>query len=208
MPRAPTLRHLELGVPPAAWAALGFVVAGASCRIGDVELALTGGDDGLTGWTLGGPVGVGTLDGLPTAWTPSAPAAAAPTHPNRASRLDHVVVLTDALERTTAALEHAGLEVRRVRDAGSGARQAFLWLGDRQLLLEVVQTPDAPAGRASFWGLTVVVEDLDAAAASLGPALSPPRTAVQPGRRIATVRREAGLGLPVALITPHHRPAG
>jgi hypothetical protein len=28
------------------------------------------------------------------------------------------------------------------------------------------------------------------------------RDAVQPGRRIATVRREAGLGVPVALMTP------
>jgi hypothetical protein len=28
------------------------------------------------------------------------------------------------------------------------------------------------------------------------------KDAVQPGRRIATVRKQAGLGLPVALITP------
>jgi hypothetical protein len=31
--------------------------------------------------------------------------------------------------------------------------------------------------------------------------VSPPKDAVQPGRRIATVSSEVGLGLPVALMT-------
>ena len=59
----------------------------------------------------------------------------------------------------------------------------------------------APGAPATFWGLVFVVADLDAAGAVLGDRLGPARDAVQPGRRIATVRREAGLGLPVALIT-------
>jgi len=40
-----------------------------------------------------------------------------------------------------------------------------------------------------------------------GPALGPARDAVQPGRRIATVRDAACLGVPVALMTPHPRAA-
>ena len=48
----------------------------------------------------------------------------------------------------------------------------------------------------------MTVADLDFAAAELGSLLGTIRDAVQPGRRIATIRRQAGLGLPVALITP------
>ena len=48
-----------------------------------------------------------------------------------------------------------------------------------------------------------MVDDLDAAVASFSEGhVSEPRPAVQEGRRIATVRRDAGLGLPVALMTP------
>ena len=70
-------------------------------------------------------------------------------------------------------------------------------------LLEVVgpKEPDGD-GPASFWGLVLVVDDIDAAAERLGALLGTPRDAVHEGRRIATVRREAGLGTAVALMTP------
>jgi len=54
--------------------------------------------------------------------------------------------------------------------------------------------------RVSF--ITLVVTDLEAAAAAMGELLGDIRDAVQPGRRIATVRRDAGLGVPVAFMTP------
>jgi hypothetical protein len=38
--------------------------------------------------------------------------------------------------------------------------------------------------------------------ASLGDRVGEVRDAIQPGRRIATLRRSAGLSLPVALMTP------
>jgi hypothetical protein len=50
--------------------------------------------------------------------------------------------------------------------------------------------------------VTLVSDDLDATAAVLGERLGAVRDAVQPGRRIATVRREAGLGTPLAFMTP------
>ena len=122
--------------------------------------------------------------------------------------MDHVVAFSPDLERTVPALEAAGLDLRRVREGPTPAgaqRQAFFRLGES--ILEVVEHPpgtpaaadrDAPAG---FYGLAFGVEDLDVAARRLGPLLGEPRDAVQPGRLIATVRREARLGLPVALIT-------
>ncbi len=80
-------------------------------------------------------------------------------------------------------------------------RQGFFLVGD--VLLEVVEgtglTDDEPA---RFWGITMVVSDIDAAAALLGERLGRVKEAVQPGRRIATVRSEASGGLPLALITP------
>jgi hypothetical protein len=47
-----------------------------------------------------------------------------------------------------------------------------------------------------------VVADVDALAAARPEALGTPRAAVQPGRRIVSAREEAGLGVPVAFITP------
>jgi hypothetical protein len=55
---------------------------------------------------------------------------------------------------------------------------------------------------AFFWGLALVAPEIEATVAGLGDRVSEIRPAVQPGRRIATLRRAAGLSLPVALITP------
>jgi hypothetical protein len=57
-------------------------------------------------------------------------------------------------------------------------------------------------GPIRFWGLTLVVDDLDDAARQLGDRLGAIKDAVQPGRRIATLRRDAGLSVPIALMTP------
>jgi hypothetical protein len=51
-----------------------------------------------------------------------------------------------------------------------------------------------------------VVEDLDRLGGELGERLGEPRDAVQPGRRIASLRTEAGVSPPLAFLTPE--PAG
>ncbi len=113
--------------------------------------------------------------------------------------------MTPELDRTADALAAAGFELRRRRDAerdGHEVHQLFYWLGD--VILEVVEDPriasDAPA---SVWGLALTVGDLDVTAALLGPLMSDPRAAVQPDRRIASLRRDAGLSVPIAFMTPH-----
>ena len=55
-------------------------------------------------------------------------------------------------------------------------------------------------------GISFLVADLDATAAFLGDLLGTPRDAVQPGRRIATLGREAGLGPAIAFMSPDTRP--
>ena len=164
---------------------------------------------GLTGWSLRG-VGSTDLDGLPTARSDRPPPEPRPDHPNGIAGIDHVVAITPDLDRTVAALEAAGLDLRRVREEPTPAgapRQAFFRLAE--VILEVVQEPEEAiergggAGRpAFFWGLALLAPDLEASVSSLGDRVGEIRDAVQPGRRIATLRRSAGLGVPVALITP------
>ena len=203
-----SLVELDVADEPDAWAALGFAVGDdGGIELGGVRVTARGRAAG-TGILAAGLAGLADppeVDGLVLrAATPRARAAtSAAPHPNGALAVDHVVVTTPALERTTAALQRAALDLRRTRDVPGDRplRQAFLLAGP--CLVEVVGPPgEAPAGLARFWGLTIVVDDLDALAARLGPALGAPCDAVQPGRRIATLRREAGLSAPVAFMTP------
>jgi hypothetical protein len=209
---APTLDELTIADTPAAWRECGFEVYGDVCTVGEVRIRLAGEEagKGLAGWSLR-EVEAMDLDGLPTARSDRRPPAEPPAHPNGVTALDHVVAITPDLERTVAALEAAGLDLRRIREEPTPAgapRQAFFRLGSP--ILEVVQEPPEAIERAGgstdrpafFWGLAFVAPDLDATVASLGDRAGEARDAVQPGRRIATLRRSAGLAVPVALITP------
>jgi hypothetical protein len=205
-----TIDELVVADAPEAWSALGFEVDGDTCVLGEVRIRLAGADAGekVAGWSLRGIAGTG-LDGLPTTISDRpAPDAPAP-HPNGVTGIDHVVAISPDLERTVAALEGAGLDLRRIREEPTPAgapRQAFFRLG--AVVLEVVQEPAEATERAGgdrpafFWGLALLAPDLDATVARLGDLAGDARPAIQPGRRIATLRRGAGLALPVALMTP------
>jgi hypothetical protein len=199
---------------PTVWRSLGLTVAedgllplfGTSLRIGPSGPIMSDSNGGVSGWTLSAAApGPDQIDGLATTWVePVGPVHA--DHALGASGLDHVVVLTPDLERTSAAIAEAtGCELRRIREVGT-MRQGFHRIGERGhggLVVELVERPEMKDGPACFWGVVLIVDDLDAACALLGPdRVSEPKDAVQPGRRIATIRSEAGLGLPVALMTP------
>lgn len=142
-----------------------------------------------------------SIDGLATEFVePVTPVFT--SHELGASGLDHVVVLTPDLERTSAAIGQAtGCDLKRIREVGS-MRQGFHRIGRGGLIVELVERPDLPPGPAAFWGLVLIVDDLDHACAVIGPdRISRPKDAVQPGRRIATVRGDVGLGLPLALMS-------
>lgn len=206
----PTIDELTVADEPATWAGLGFAVYDDICQVGTMRIRLAGRDAGrgIAGWSLRDVTST-DLDGLPTTGSDRPSPADPPTHPNGVTRLDHVVAVTPALDRTVAALQAAGLDLRRVRDEPTPAgapRQAFFRLGAE--ILEVVQEPDEAIGRgggadrpAFFWGLAFRVHNLDATVAQFGADASPVRPAVQPGRRIASLRRSAGLAVPVALMT-------
>ena len=61
------------------------------------------------------------LDGLPTSGSERPPAAGAP-HPNGVLTLDHLVVMSPALDRTIEALRAAGLDLRRLREGDTPGR--------------------------------------------------------------------------------------
>lgn len=214
----PTIDEIVVGDPPEMWSRAGFDVApDATVRVGTVRLRLTGAlgapGRGIESWALrdAGPGGDEEIDGLPTAVaTQGAGVPPRPSHPNGATRIDHVVVMTPDLGRTTVAFERRGFDVRRVRDANAGTRpirQVFFRSGE--VLVEVVGPPEPPeaaeaaARPARFWGLAFRSADLDATKALLGDALDGPKDAVQPGRRIATLRLGAeGPSVAVAFMSP------
>jgi catechol 2,3-dioxygenase-like lactoylglutathione lyase family enzyme len=167
---------------------------------------------GILGWSLREATSA-ELDGLPTTISERSVPEPAPAHPNGVIAIDHVVAFSPDLDRSIARLQAAGLDLRRVREQPTPAgapRQAFFRLGRE--ILELVQEPDEVAERAGgadrpagFWGLALLAEDLERCAEMLAPHVGEPRAAVQPGRRIATVRRSAGLTVPLALMSRDER---
>jgi hypothetical protein len=206
---AVTIESLTVADAPQAWADAGFRVEGESCRVGTIDVRLAGREagKGLVEWSLRG-VRKTELDGLRTREAAGGEAAAAAAvHPNGVVRIDHVVAFTPDRSRTVEALEGAGLDLRRLRDEptpAGGGFQAFFRLGET--ILEVVEAPPdspiPPDAPARLWGLAFLTEDLDATANHLGDKLGEPRDAVQPGRRIATLRKHAGLSFGCAFMSP------
>jgi hypothetical protein len=211
----PTIDELVVADDPDRWSALGFSVVDGCCPAGTVRLRLVGrgAGRGIVAWSLRA-VGNADLDGLATIRSDTPTRVAAAVHPNGVVALDHIVAMSPTLDRTVAALQSAGMELRRIREQPTPAgapRQAFFRLGEE--ILEVVQEPDRVAAEdvrrdrpARLWGLAFTVEDLDSAVKRFGADAGPVHPAVQPGRQIATLRRSAGLAVPVALMSPRVGP--
>jgi Glyoxalase/Bleomycin resistance protein/Dioxygenase superfamily len=207
--RGLTLGGVAIGDEPDAWRNAGFAIdATGGAQVGTVRLDIAGraAGPGLVGWTLAGPDDVDggaatTVDGLPTtlaAWPDDDLGPG--DHPNGVRQLDHLVVVSPDLDRTTAALGALGIEPRRDREAGGGRRQRFFRLGEA--LLELIGPADpAGDGPARLWGLAFTVADLDATVRTLAGRIGAPKDAVQPGRRIATLHAGDAVSVPVAFMS-------
>jgi hypothetical protein len=210
-----TIDEITLADEPATWAGFGFEIEDERCLVGTSAVRLAGAaarrpghGGGLACWSLRGLESL-DLDGLPTEHGFTAAREAAPAHPNGVVAIDHLVAVSPDLDRTVASLQSAGLDLRRVREEPTPAgapRQAFFRLGE--VILETVQEPahvvEAAGGRdrpAHFWGLALLSEDIERTAAAFGEHCGGVRDAVQEGRRIATVKRSAGLCVPLALMS-------
>ncbi|MEM8705988.1 MAG: glyoxalase [Actinomycetota bacterium] len=200
------LTSVTVGDHPSAWAAAGFEVHDGAVRIGStVVICDPDAGRGIAHVAIDGVAA--DIDGLPIHPT-DAPTLVEAPHANLVSGFDHLVAMSPAIARTADALLTAGLDRRRTRRfdvGGETRRQDFFWLGDVILELVGVDGVDGE-GPATFWGLALECADLELAAARLGDALGTVKDAVQPGRRIATVRtRELGISVPIALMSPHDR---
>jgi hypothetical protein len=204
-----TVDEIEVADPADAWRRAGFSVdSDAVCRIGGVRIRLTGRGRGIgiVGWSLRGLPSDGSLrdiDGIPT--TRSDAVAAAPAeHANGVTAIDHIVLLSPDLSRTVESLAGVGVEPRRERDgqlSGRPIRQIFFRFGE--VIIEVVGSPEtASEGPSTLWGITYVVADIDATAAYFADRTAPVKEAVQPGRRITTLRHhELGMSVRSAMIS-------
>jgi hypothetical protein len=200
VPREPELAELVIADPPERWRELGFDVdEQGHMDLGGVRVRLGGEGSGITAWSLMRVNAMGSIDGLPT----PVPRVLRPppfqTHPNGATGIDHVVILTSSLERTAAAFLRAGVELKRIRESERG-RMGFRRLGPA--VLEIVERGELESDEAAFWGLAVVVISIDDLAERLGDLLGPITDAVQPGRRIASLRSAAEISAPLAFMSP------
>lgn len=199
----PRLLALTIGARPDAWRAVGFAPDDAGAfRAGDVIVQLApDAPAGIAGWALSEPVA-----GLPVSPATVDPGMVPSDHPNGVTGIDHVVIATTDLDEATGALVAAGCEVRGERAGSVGGRdivQRFLPLQNALVELVSDTKPGTPGGPgASFWGVTFICPGLDLGIPALGPQVSAPRPAVQPGRFIATAGRAADLGTRVAFMTP------
>jgi catechol 2,3-dioxygenase-like lactoylglutathione lyase family enzyme len=215
MPASPvTIDEIVIADPPSAWRDAGFTVdPDGTSRVGQVRLRFVGRDAGkrIVSWSLRGvaeaargPIDAGSVDGLATSASTAAIAPAA-THPNGVTSIDHLVLATPDQQRSIAAIEALGLPAKRTRHTdtyGAPFLQTFFRAGE--VILELIG-PESPSGDgpAGFFGLAFNVEDLDATCAFLGEGVGASKDAVQPGRRIATMRhKHFGMSVAVALMTP------
>lgn len=202
----PRLVGLRLGEDAEAWRRAGFTVGeDGAFTIGTLSMDASGTGTGVQRWVLANHPG-DDVDGLPTSAVPAIGSPPRQEHPNGVTALDHLVIGSPNRERTIPVLEDSlGVSMRRQTEHrlyGRDMVQSFFLLPPT--LLEVISRPDEMGdGPSVFWGLAFVVEDLDATVELLGDAVSPARDAVQPGRRIASLRHEdLGLSTPVAFLTP------
>jgi hypothetical protein len=201
----PELVALDVAADPGAWRALSFAVDDDDvCAVDGVAICLGSPGRKISGWALADVPGGREVDGLPTVLPPQPPRATAASHPNGTVALDHLVVMSPDPDRTITALAAYGVEPRRQRRTdqyGQPFTQTFFRLG-RPILELIGPATGAGSEPARFYGIAFTVDDLDATAALLGDRLGRVKDAVQPGRRIATLRREAGAGIPLAFMSP------
>jgi hypothetical protein len=160
---------------PLPWTAFGLPAA-----IATSVTTLTTGDVGWR-WEPDAPA-------LPVVTCPPADGTAAPGWD-----VDHVVLLTPGLEETIRAFDDIGLSPR-LRLEVKGRPTAFFRVGP---VLEVIESP---VRAAALYGVALVTQEpLESVVLrwrSSGLDVTDPRPAMQPGRRIFTVRAvEAGLAV-------------
>ncbi|MCB1255926.1 MAG: hypothetical protein KDB26_02410 [Microthrixaceae bacterium] len=210
--RGPQLTSVAIGDAPGPWSSAGFGVDDSGAvHLGSTILDLQGGDGGFLGLSFEPALDTSDLDGIPLFAPPPRYTdfnTARPRNPNGIVTIDHIVVATTNCDESIASFEQAGFSQRGERlteSFGMPTRQTFFWAG--QVIVELigpVETDPTKQGPTKIFGLALVSEDFDTTIEWLGDLAGKPRRAIQPGRRIATIRtRELGISVPIAVMSPH-----
>lgn len=185
---------------PQAWERAGFTVlrdAATRVDLGNLEICFAPpptaigvpgtAQPGLWGWEI-----------TPADPDPGHPVDAA--QPNHITAVDHIVV--DGGPATVEHLESLGLALRRHRPVPSMGFDQYFFRSSN-VIVELISRPEA-GPEWSIWGLALTSPDLDSTVEYLGTAISPAKPAVQPGRRIATIRTSSlNICTELAVMSPH-----
>ncbi len=140
----PTVRlaGIDIGGSCAAWEAIGLVTdVEGRIPLANGALVFEPGDPGIVGLVIDGVEQLpDQIEGIPL--RPGSVVAGS-DHPSGAFEIDHVVIVTDSLERTSSAVTEAlGLECLRIRETET-VRQAFHRFADqggvRGCIIEIVE---------------------------------------------------------------------
>ena len=199
----PTIAELHVGDDPSAWERLGFCINENRSLIGRTEVVFSDGPKGIHSWVLRNSM-PSQFGPIPTTFTENPVPNPSIAHPNGSIGFHHVVLMVPAFDIGKTALSNAGVQVEQGRPFGS-TEKAMLRsapkMGDIELELIGPESEDR-SRHWQLWGLVIAVDDIDETADFLGDLIGQVKPAVQPSRRIATVKKEAELGVAVAFLGP------
>jgi len=199
----PTIAELHVGDDPSAWERLGFRINERRCLVGRTEVVFSDGPGGIHSWVLRNSIR-SEFGPIPTSFTENPVPEPSIVHPNGSVGFHHVVLMVPEFDRGKAALSNAGVQVEHGRPFGSPDKEMLPSapkMGDIELELIGPESEDR-SRTWELWGLVIAVSDIDATSELLGNLLGQVKPAVQPYRRIATLKKEAGLGVAVAFLGP------
>ena len=199
----PTIAELHVGDDPSAWERLGFCINENRSLIGRTEVVFSDGPKGIHSWVLRNSM-PSQFGPIPTTFTENPVPNPSIAHPNGSIGFHHVVLMVPAFDIGKTALSNAGVQVEQGRPFGS-TEKAMLRsapkMGDIEL--ELIGPESEDRSRIwELWGLVIAVSDIDATSELLGDLLGQVKPAVQKHRRIATLKKEAELGVAVAFLGP------
>lgn len=189
----PAVTGVRVGGDSGAWSAAGFEVQGSTIQIGALTIEIVSAatpPELVLGRDSGGSI-------------------SRDPHSNGIDGIDHIVVMARTLDGLRGDIDEAGWTVRRERPttmAGIEVVQLFVLAGE--VLLEMIAPIAGEGPVEGVWGLAVTSTDLGATSSWFAEhcgaeSCGTVSEAVQPGRRIATLRHRAlGLPLPVAIMSP------
>ena len=200
---------LKTSDPRSTFAQVGFNLSNDEViSLNDVDIIFDesqGSHAGLISWGWSElPEGVTEVAGIPAfVWEKRKVDDESSHHKNTVVSVDHIVLHTNNKDKIKAKLRALGMEPRRERsDIYPDMTQIFYRPGNGPIL-EVVAN-DHFSDVNYLWGATLVVEDMKCAKKELGNYATEPKSALQPGRKIMTLRHDSlHFRTNMAFMTPH-----